>query len=256
MNEKQIMSPKDLFKSTVLPIVASQMKSTVGLDKLKLAYENFNDILCTILLAPVCVQDLSGTHTSQQCDGVCMEKKDIIATSNRNKCMKKCQRKKITESQLPPTSVLGLLLSVQKLEDRPIQEYYQMYEVLGAYVDLNQEDRRRLSLGGPYDSKAWQEAMERYFSQTSSSLSYRDDMERIADKLRKFLIATSFKDCSLMISFQVKPSDDVAVAADVPLVVKTKLGQEYWASVAVVDSDPKPASRIPQYYSAFMEGRE
>lgn len=207
---------------------------------------DFQDLICDLLLCSVS-KSRHTPHVSHYCERHSSVEAKRKTSDPRNSCE--------TECELPADCVLGLLLTLQKLENHSIEEYYEMYTLVQNHLELFPGDRSVLTLEGPYDAQCWSDLVEEVKGgadyETRSRDDWRRDVTKAASILRKFLIATSFKDCSIIMTFQRKSPDDVKCKT-FPAVIKGRGGLEYWASVAVVDSDPKPASRIPGYYRSTI----
>nr|XP_039268294.1 inositol-pentakisphosphate 2-kinase-like [Styela clava] len=241
--DKKNCDNHDLFKATVLGNFVSHSDSTRGTaERLKRAAQNLHDLICNLLLHPICEQKSDRGHVAQYCDA---------GFSNEEAKKLKSPLRKQT---LPTNSILGLLLSLQKLESRSINEYYDMYMSIKNQLAMFPHDAQRLSIEGPYDSEHWKKLVFQITkgdtkSTAESDLKKLNDLDIKASLLRKFLIATSFKDCSIILTFQKKLHDcDHISAKDSPISITTRHGQQYWCSLALVDSDPKLSNRIPQYY--------
>lgn len=212
------------------------------------SFQNFQDVLCNLLLHPVCKLQNS-PHAAQFCE------RHPNGDSHRN-LAGLCNGFGEKESGLPADCILGLLLSLQKLESYTIDEYYEMYVLLQDHLKVFPEQQDALSLQGPYDAQCWKDLVEEIKChsdyETRSDGVWKLDMTKAASLLRKFLIAASFKDCSIIMTFRARSARDYVDLEEnentCPVVVKTRCKQEYIASLAIVDSDPKPASRIPEYY--------
>lgn len=232
--ERKYERNQDLFNANVLINFMSQVDGQARVaDKLKLASQNLQDLICNSLLHPVCELKHHGNHIAQYCDA------GFSSTRIGN-----------TKQTLPYNSILGLLLSLQKLESCSMSEYYDMFLSLKNHLELLPEDAQKYSLEAPYDSIPWQQLVSDICRTGDADPCHRiSDIDEKISLLRKFLVATSFKDCSIIVTFQRKLKvDDSIPAKDSPIVLTTRHGQEYWCSLALVDSDPKLADRIPQYY--------
>lgn len=239
------LKAKELFRKNVLTTM-SCLTHHGGPANLEESFQDFQDVLCNMLLHPVCKLQ-HPPHAAQFCE------RHSNIDSNR-KLPSLCNGFG-EECDLPADCILGLLLSLQKLESYTIEEYYKMYVLLQDHLRVFPEERDVLSLEGPYDAQCWRDLVDEIKCHsnydTQSDEMWKLDMTKAASTLRKFLIAASFKDCSIIMTFRARSARGNVDSEEstYPVVIKTCCKQqEYFASLAIVDSDPKPATRIPEYY--------
>lgn len=210
------------------------------------SFQDFQDVLCNSLLHPVSKIQHS-PHAAQCCE------RHANIDSHR-KLASLCNAFGEKECGLPADCILGLLLSLQKLESYTIEEYYEMYVLLQDHLSVFPGERDLLTLEAPYDAQCWKDLVEeikcRSIYDVRSNDTWKVDVRKAASLLRKFLIAASFKDCSIIMTFRARMVGGCVDSEEstCPVVIKTRSKHEYFASLAIVDSDPKPASRIPEYY--------
>ena len=149
--------------------------------------------------------------------------------------------------------VLQQLLSVQKLDDIDVEGVYPLYKKVISHFECNPGLRDNLGVDGPYNLPLWKtvaSALSSNNSRISDNIQILNadpfDQNSLYDavlKICKFTVASTAKDCSLMIAFQKSSK----VEASMP-TVQTTCGDVYNYSIDLVDLDPKEFDRVVKYH--------
>eukprot|EP01134_Creolimax_fragrantissima_P002856 CFRG2856T1 len=151
------------------------------------------------------------------------------------------------------TDVLQQIKAVQKLDVSDVEGYYKMYQA------MKHEDPQ-VNVDGQWSSASWIAAKdsakktifemnsETHVPITEKTWSKLSKSDKKA-KMREFLISTTLKDCSVMITFQRIESDEKP-----PNCVKDMANNTtYQYNVAIIDTDPKFFVNIPHYWETDQE---
>ncbi|XP_076820080.1 inositol-pentakisphosphate 2-kinase-like [Clavelina lepadiformis] len=213
------------------------------------------DLVCQSLLLPIVEKHDHETVISEHCLGLYL-KEHLCKQTPQNAI----QRTTNCAGKLPANCILGLIHSLQLLDHHSISDIKHHYDTVTSSGQLNLDLNEHLAFDAPYSSDEWCTFINSILK-NGNSASDRDEKHKSADLLRKFLVAKSFSDCSVMISFQriIDPSVKSlqhlkkTLSSRSPTahlnILQDKKGQNYIVSVAVVDTDPKFSQKIPDYYN-------
>lgn len=131
-------------------------------------------------------------------------------------------------------SVLGQILSAQKIDSVGIVKAYMIYKSLPPGVQKELQDKNRLIARG------------------LEVLEATDDRAL----LEKYLLAATMKDCSIMTSFRLVPSGvyHSPSSTEEAQMIKLWNGLCFAYSVKIVDLDPKSPKNLVSAYGRFMAG--
>ena len=145
---------------------------------------------------------------------------------------------------LGPDGVLQKLISAQKLDQLDIEGIFPLFSELQASGEFSKiaDDLANFS------SSIWRDFLEsfegtrqvigeQYLSESS--------LDETISQIQKFLIAATFKDCSMMITFQRQAQGDIN---DCDSVIKSATGDPYKYQIKLFDLDPKSVYRLNHYY--------
>ncbi|KAK6734795.1 hypothetical protein RB195_018153 [Necator americanus] len=140
----------------------------------------------------------------------------------------------IRDFSLRDHSVLGQILTAQKIDSVGILRAHQIFQSLSAVVQKELLDKNRLPIRGLEVLEATDERA----------------------LLEKYLLAATMKDCSIMASFRLVPSGTyrTASSADDPQMIKLANGLCFAYSVKIVDLDPKSPKNLVNAFGRFMAG--
>ncbi|CAJ0605503.1 unnamed protein product [Cylicocyclus nassatus] len=131
-------------------------------------------------------------------------------------------------------SVLGQILSAQKIDSVGILRAYQIFQNLPASAQKELLNKNRLPVRG------------------LEILDATDDRSL----LERYLLAATMKDCSIMASFRLVPSGTfrTPTSADDAQMIRLANGLCFAYSVKIVDLDPKSPKNLVNAYARFMAG--
>jgi inositol-pentakisphosphate 2-kinase len=151
--------------------------------------------------------------------------------------------------------VLRWMHLVQKMDDIDVEGLYPLYLKVKTYFECNPEERKTFTVDGPYTAGIWSDV-----SKTNSTdlilethplnknqmdtWSTRD----IVFKLCQFAVASTAKDCSVMLTFQ----NTFTQPKHLPFIVNndTRGPKEYIVyNIDLVDLDPKEFDRVKKYHN-------
>lgn len=133
---------------------------------------------------------------------------------------------------LPVDCILARILRVQRLEQTGADQVYEAYRAMTHAHHLSGEN-------GPLSDYGFVAGM----------LGARTDAAPGLSPLHYYLLATTAKDCSIMLAFQRLPDYDCRIWNHIPAqhVVRDSDGYGYVMNVGVTDLDPKPLSCIEKH---------
>ncbi|KJH51217.1 hypothetical protein DICVIV_02582 [Dictyocaulus viviparus] len=140
----------------------------------------------------------------------------------------------VREFSLRDHSVLGQILSAQKVDTIGILKAHQIYRSLPPFVQKEIQNKSRLSVMG------------------LEVLEANDDRAL----LEKYLLAATMKDCSVMTSLRLVPSGTYHAmsTSDDAQMVKLANGLCFAYSIKIVDLDPKTPKNLINAFGRFMAG--
>nr|XP_002128315.1 inositol-pentakisphosphate 2-kinase [Ciona intestinalis] len=215
--------------------------------------DSLHHLICSMLLCHVCPTSVpdAPSQAAQVCEGLKHKQASqyqdigIYPDSQISSC--------------PPTSsVLGLILAAQRLNLYTIEQINLFNEVL----------KSKLSLPTGSELRNGQTSSGNGSIKSGKCFNKTEGIETVAGYVKNFLISKCFCDCSLMFAIKRinQPNTQVTeylkkrfensqkfASCD---VIADNNGNCYLVSVAVVDTDPKPATRIPMYldqHRTFVE---
>ena len=149
--------------------------------------------------------------------------------------------------------VLQQLLSVQKLDDNDVEGIYPLYKNVINHFECNPGLRNSLGVDGPYTLPLWKtvaSSLESNSSKTPDNIwllnADLNDPNNLYDavvKICKFAVASTAKDCSLMVAFQKTLNKETRL-----LTVEMACGDTYHYNIDLVDLDPKEFDRVGKYF--------
>ncbi len=149
--------------------------------------------------------------------------------------------------------VLQQLLSLQKLDDIDVEGIYPLYKKVISHFECNPGIRDSLGVDGPYNLPLWKTVASSLVSNNSEisansldlnvDLSDHDNLYGTVLKICKFAVASTAKDCSVMIAFQKSSKKETTLPA-----VEMTCGDMYHYNIDLVDLDPKEFDRVVKYY--------
>ncbi|PFX19159.1 Inositol-pentakisphosphate 2-kinase [Stylophora pistillata] len=179
-----------------------------------------------------------------------------------------CRRSKFSESEFNIQSspdhrlfgnggVLQNLLSVQKLDDLDVEGIYPLYKRVLNYLQSNPGLRESLGVDGPFTVPLWQRVASSLHSNIldtissepsstdlNSNLNDRQNLNDALLKICQFAVASTAKDCSVMVSFQRASKKEASLPA-----IEITCGDFYHYNIDLVDLDPKEFDRVLKYYN-------
>ncbi|CAI5443897.1 unnamed protein product [Caenorhabditis angaria] len=144
--------------------------------------------------------------------------------------------------KLHKTSVLGQILQAQKIDEIGIVKAHEIYAKLDTASKSELLDKSALSrigiesiLGNCPPKKCTMRL---------------EDFERM-QKLRRYFVAATMKDCSVMVSMRLIPRN---LEFNGENVLRLNNGRQFAYSIKIVDLDPKTPKNLINAYSRFMSG--
>ncbi|XP_078351293.1 inositol-pentakisphosphate 2-kinase-like [Oculina patagonica] len=149
--------------------------------------------------------------------------------------------------------VLQQLLSLQKLDDIDVEGIYPLYKKVISHFECNPGLRDKLGVDGPYNLPLWKAVASSLVSNNSrisdksldlnADISDQDNLYNAVLKICKFAVASTAKDCSVMIAFQKSSKKETTLPR-----VEMTCGDVYHYNIDLVDLDPKEFDRVVKYY--------
>ena len=140
--------------------------------------------------------------------------------------------------------VISKLKLVQKMDDIDVESLYPMYFKVKEFFDSGSTRRKTSTVDGPYNSELWQQVASQ---PGPDMLQYKPlDQWSPSDmilKLCKFSVASTAKDCSIMLTFQEVDSP----LPHLPFIKKGDVDIIAYC-INLVDLDPKEFDRVLKYY--------
>ncbi|XP_038668517.1 inositol-pentakisphosphate 2-kinase isoform X1 [Scyliorhinus canicula] len=143
----------------------------------------------------------------------------------------------VENSGLPKGCVLSRILQVQMLDMMDIDGIYPLYLRVQQYIEDFPTDRSRLHLDGPYNESF-------YESLADCHLQDDETVDYAAQKIHQYRVATTAKDCSIMIALSPCPVEE----RPEPSTIMQTSRACFVYSVSVLDLDPKPYENIAHQY--------
>lgn len=148
---------------------------------------------------------------------------------------------------------LQKLLSVQKLDDIDVEGIYPLYKKVNNHFECNPGLRNSLGVDGPYSLPLWKTVASSlgsnncrtsdYIQILNADLNDQNNLYNAVLKICNFSVASTAKDCSLMLAFQKTSKKEATVPA-----VEMTYGDMYHYNIDLVDLDPKEFDRVVKYY--------
>ncbi|XP_053376926.1 inositol-pentakisphosphate 2-kinase-like [Mercenaria mercenaria] len=154
---------------------------------------------------------------------------------------------------LPTGCVLERILSTQMLDSLDIDGIFPLYLKLKKCISEAPALRRRLCMDGPYCGDDWLQACSQLSCDVDDDL-FIEDLDCISsmvNKVKRFLISKTVQDCSVMVALQRVP--DSYNEDEGGQLLKDVEGRLFRFSVSLVDLDPKPFCKIPNYHKQDNE---
>ena len=149
--------------------------------------------------------------------------------------------------------VLQQLLSVQKLDDIDVEGIYPLYKNVINHFECNPELRNNLGVNGPYSLPLWKTVVsalgsdnsrtKENFQMLNADLKDPNNLYDAVVKICKFAVASTAKDCSVMLAFQKTSEKEDRLPT-----VELTCGDMYHYNIDLVDLDPKEFDRVVKYY--------
>lgn len=150
-SSSKVSNEKVLF-NVLVEAVACRDKSNLYNDPVS----TFIDLLCDALLLPVTEEAGNMSDTKANfCAGYRL-KHDLSKNKNSIYSLKDSYQ----PSSLPCTSILGLILAAQKLNQYSIKEIKEFHDAIMAYSDQSHAEDE-LNLDAPYTSNVWQKVIQK-----------------------------------------------------------------------------------------------
>ena len=153
--------------------------------------------------------------------------------------------------------VLQNLLLVQKLDAIDVEGIYPLYKRVLSYFESNPGLRESLGVDGPFTTPLWQRVASslhgNILDATSSAPSITDPNSDLNDKVNtddrllkvcQFAVASTAKDCSMMVSFRRASKKEASLPA-----IEITSNDIYNYNIDLVDLDPKEFDRVVKYYN-------
>ena len=138
---------KSFFSSAVLKDLFSHLfQPDCGVQP-----DDLVDILCKALLLPVAAESASST-SSAECSGAYF--KNLLSETN---CKDIVHSELSSEASLPSNSILGVIISQQKLDTSSWPDIYKKTQKLDSFLDKHPEFRAKLGVDAPYSSLGWED---------------------------------------------------------------------------------------------------
>ena len=170
------------------------------------------------------------------------------------------------ENNLPPNSASGTfgqggvlqhLLAIQQLDDMDVEGIFPLYQMVKKRFQASPGLVTELGVHGPFTSPIWADIVLQYQTKetTFPQSTIHDPMDALADdfvremdglktvvqKICEFAIASTAKDCSIMITFQKSSHEHSFSISDIS-------GTSYNYDINLVDLDPKGFDRVTKYH--------
>ncbi|CAA19460.2 Inositol-pentakisphosphate 2-kinase [Caenorhabditis elegans] len=139
--------------------------------------------------------------------------------------------------RLRNSSVLGQILRAQKVDEIGIIQAHAIYETMDNHVKTSLLDKSALTRAG----------LELILEQSSH------ENEELLQQLRRYFLAATMKDCSIMISLRRLNSANISNSRRED-VVRLPNGLLFAFSIKIVDLDPKTAKNLVNSHARFMSG--
>ena len=149
--------------------------------------------------------------------------------------------------------VLQQLLSVQKLDDNDVEGIHPLYKNVISHFECNPGLRNSLGVDGPYTLPLWKTVASSLETNNSkppdniqmlnADLNDPNNLYDAVVKTCKFAVASTAKDCSLMLAFQKTLKKETRLPT-----VEMACGDMYHYNIDLVDLDPKEFDRVGKYY--------
>ncbi|EGT48174.1 hypothetical protein CAEBREN_03471 [Caenorhabditis brenneri] len=134
------------------------------------------------------------------------------------------------------SSVLGQILRAQKVDEIGIVRAHAIYDRMEHHIKTNLLDKSSLTHVG----------LEDILEQKSLD----NENDDLLQQLRRYFLAATMKDCSIMISLRLLHSCSVPRRD----VVRLPNGRLFAFSIKIVDLDPKTAKNLINSHARFMSG--
>jgi len=230
----------------------------------------FYDVLIQTLLLPITgnVSSAKPKHVCS-CHSIDYKQKSTGAYSKKYELKQYSQYLDTSsshESMLPCSSVLGIVLSAQKISyNDSAQNILDSYQRITTNTDNS--SNQMVLIDAPYTALEWKrighyaEQAYNYSTNIKQTRSEADDINIV----RRFLVAKSLCDCSIMISFKritfpssVDAERIISVSKNSSQSAILKLSDDLYllVSVTVVDTDPKLSSKVPHHIKQHCKIRD
>ncbi|CAI2328756.1 unnamed protein product [Caenorhabditis sp. 36 PRJEB53466] len=139
-------------------------------------------------------------------------------------------------------SVLGQILRAQKVDEIGIVRAHAIYERTEPHLQASLLDKAALTRIG-IDS-----ILEPRAQKTESA-----EQQEYVQQLRRYFVAATMKDCSVMISLRLLPPAHAPFATRAD-VIRLPNGRQFAFSIKIVDLDPKTPKNLVNSHARFMSG--
>ena len=155
--------------------------------------------------------------------------------------------------------VLQRLLSIQRLDELDVEGVLPIYQQVKRHCDANPGFTKEIGVDGPFTTPLWKDIVSLHINEEligfhctdtklncldaslDFSLNKEDQLNRVVQQICQFAIASTAKDCSIMITFQKSSPRNLPC-------IKDSLGVTYQYNISLVDLDPKEFDRVVKYH--------
>ena len=188
------------------------------------------DILTTIL-----VHDSQQEKTSTSKPGKC-------ASNHSPICAAHGETIKTTEKCIPlgSTGILQQLVKLQEFDGTEIESVWPIFQRLEEKQGYNKVEKDLED----FSSKTWRDFVCN-FLRNEASMTKPLEMQNMISEIQKFLVAATFRDCSLMISFQ---ETSQTTENEDQNIVNFSTALAYTYDIKLIDLDAKSFGKLKHYY--------
>ena len=192
------------------------------------------------ILTAILIHDSQKEKTSTSKHGKC-------ASNHSPNCAAHGETILTTEKCIPlgSTGILQLLVKLQEFDGTEIERVWPIFQRLEEKAGCNEIEKDLED----FSSKIWRDFVCNYL-RNEVSMTEPLEMQDMISEIQKFLVAATFRDCSLMISFQ--ETSQTTENEDENIVnISTALAYKY--DIKLIDLDAKSFRKLKHYYDLDHE---
>eukprot|EP00112_Aurelia_sp_Birch-Aquarium-sp1_P008054 Seg1882.6 transcript_id=Seg1882.6/GoldUCD/mRNA.D3Y31 product="Inositol-pentakisphosphate 2-kinase" protein_id=Seg1882.6/GoldUCD/D3Y31 len=186
-------------------------------------------------------------HDSQQGERNEVRLEKCTINNSTPNCSAHGEISKTTEKCIPlgSTGILQQLVKLQEFDGTEIERVWPIFQRLQekqghSELEKDLED---------FSSKIWRDFVDKFLKNEASTTEPMEMQDMILE-IQKFLVAATFRDCSLMITFQ--ETSKTAENGD-QNTVNISTGVAYQYEIKLIDLDPKSLGKLKHYYELDHE---